>query len=245
MRRIKKFEEVSHGPFKAVIRLDPKHGLFSCDYGAAIFESPILDKVRQWAREQLRAMSKLDWVPVMQVNFNARDDRVNNLRNCANVNCWMDRFYAAWDGAKWVRAPWVVMPPGSYLCSGPAAADMDQASYPMPEQTLMEARIAEAKPFWHAPAAERITWPLVAEGGSWNEYYVPWTQERWNTLRDILARLRELRSRIGQLLACEDGWTRLAAIASTKLLAAPQSPEDGHNSAGHNWHNPEDASDVS
>ena len=223
-RKIKKFEDISHGPFKAVIRLDPKTGIFSCEYGGEEFDNIALAEVRKWAHIKLRAMSALDWQPVMVVNFDATDDQVNNLKNCSNIRCYLERCYIAWDGKKWVQAPWVVAPRNiSLVIRGGAYSEMEQSEYSMPEQELMEQRIAHAQDFYPGPASPDITWPLVEPGRRGDQaYWVPWTEDRWATMLGMLDKIRELRTRIHQLLACERGWIKLAAIAGTKLLAAPE-----------------------
>ena len=245
-RKPKKFEDVSHGPFKAAIRLDSESGVFECEYGDERFSSHELPKVRQWAKERLRSLSSLAWKPVMHVNFDSADDRVNNLKNCANIRCYIERGYIAWEGKKWLFCRWVVMPPGHYMCSGPDPSEMEQEQHPISAQDLMEQRIAHAEDFYPASGmGAALTFPLVEpESLGSKSYWVPYTEERYATMLGMLDKIRELRERIHQLLACDEGWNRLAAIAGNKLLAAPQSPEDGHNSAGHNWRNPEDASDI-
>lgn len=247
-RKPKKFEDVTHGPFKAAIRLDPESGKFECEYGDDRFESHELPKVRAWAKNKLREMSSLAWKPVMKVNFDAVDDRVNNLKNCANIRCYLERMWIAWNGKRWITCRWVVMPRGTVMCSGPDPSEMEQDQHPMSDQELMEQRIAYSREFYVSGVelAEHLTFPLVGEESlGAQDYYVPYTKERWATMLGLLDKIRELRARIHQLLACETGWAKLAAIAGTRLLPAPQAPEDGHNSAGHNWRNPEDASDVS
>jgi hypothetical protein len=248
-RKPKKLETVTHGPFKADIRLDAESGTFECDYGGERFASAALLEVRKWAVARLRTCAELDWKPIMKVNFDALDDRVNNLKNCANIRCYLERFHIAWDGKKWYSTPWVVMPRGTYMCSGPQPDEMEQEQHPMPPQELMEQRIAHAREFYVSgiELTDHLIFPLVSgESLGSQDYYVPYTPERWATMLGLLEKIRELRTRIHQLLACDTGWAKLAAIAGTKLLAAPpQAPEDGHNSAGHNWRNPVDASDVS
>jgi len=224
-RRPKKFESVKHGTFEADIRLDPESGRFSCDYGGQEFNSTSLPDVRKWAWERLRAMSALEWTPIMEVNFNAEDSRVNNLVNCSNLEIYIERFHAAWDGKRWVKTPWVVMKSGHFMCSGPNTSDMDQENYPMPPEMLAQQRIARSQIFY---AAEKIgnvmKFPLIEEGGRHPTYYVPFTEERWQTMVGIIEKLRELRARIHTMLSTTDGWNQLAAIAGVKLLTAPDDP---------------------
>lgn len=217
-KRSKKFEEVTHGLFKVNILVDA-NGRFSCAYGGEDFVSAVLLDVRRWAKERLRACAALDWQPVMMVSFEAEDDRMNNLRHCAaNVGCYMERYYVAWDGTRWVQCPWVVQPPGLVLCSAHACSEMEQEE--MPAHDLMQQRIACSKVFY--PAAklgQNIQWPLIQPCSLGSiVYWVPWTPERWATMLGIMDKMRELRLRIHQLLASESGWLKLAMVAGAKLL---------------------------
>jgi hypothetical protein len=217
-RKPKKLEEVSHGPFKATIRFDIEAGEFSCDYGGDAVVSRDLKIVRKWATDRLRRLAVLEWKPIMSVNFDAEDDRVNNLVNCSNVRCYIERFYVAWDGKKWVQCPWVVMPPGTYMCSGPNVSEMEQDKHPMDPPTLMQQRIAYSKDCCWTDSNPVIKFPVIGSGVGSSVYYVPYTEERWRTLVSIIEKIRELRARIHGLLSTGTGWKQLAAIAGVKLL---------------------------
>lgn len=211
-------EEVKHGPFKAVIRMDDS-GVFSCDYGA-LSTSGTLPKVREWARTTLRKLSQLKWYPVMQVEFDTEDCRVNNLTTSCNINCHMERFHIAWDGRKWLQCPWVVDPRGTTMVIGPANSDREQPE--MPEEELNERRIACSREFYYGPKGDVITWPIAASSNRGNVYHVPYSEESWATMLGILERLRELRSGINKLLGTQHGWLTLAKVAETKLLSSPR-----------------------
>jgi hypothetical protein len=222
----KKLETITHGPFSADIRLDRQSGLFSCDYGADTFSNTSLVDVRKWAWQQLRTHSALKWHPIMEVSFSSVDDRVNNLKNCTNIRCHMERYYIAWTGEKWVQTPWVVMPPGTYLCSGPPSSEMNQDQHPMSDTDLMKQRIAHSQEF-HVTGielTEHLRFPIVSEevlGGQ--RYYVRYTEENWATMLGLMEKIRELRGRIQDLLSCGEGWNVLSKIAQAKLLPAPES----------------------
>ena len=52
----RKFESITHGPFTADIRVNPKDGIYSCIYGSDEFHNADLLKVRSWATACLRAV---------------------------------------------------------------------------------------------------------------------------------------------------------------------------------------------
>lgn len=212
----RRVEEVTHGPFRAVIRMDDL-GVFSCEYGA-LSVSGALPKVREWARTTLRKLAQLEWHPVMEVTLDDRDCPVNNLETVSNINCQMERYWIAWSGQRWVQCPWVVDPRGVSMVIGPANSDREQEE--MPPDELSERRIACSRDFFHGPKSNVITWPMVRDGHNEKIYYVPYTEETWATMLGILERLRELRGRINKLLSTNDGWRVLAKVAQTKLLSA-------------------------
>lgn len=217
-RKLKKFEEIPHGPFMAVICLDAD-GEFSCNYGGETYASTSLVMVRAWASKRLRDMSDLKWDPIMRVNFDREDDRVNNLANCMNLQLYIERIYIAWCG-KWVQTPWVVMPPGTTLCCGPNVSDMEQGQHSMSDRELMQQRIARSIPF-HAATGQGnvLRFPLIYRDGlGQDSYFVPYTADRWVTMIGIIDKVRDLRARLHEMLSNVEGWNQLAAIAGTRLL---------------------------
>jgi hypothetical protein len=216
----KLFETVKYGPFEAHVRLNGD-GVFSCSYGGAGFSSEVCAEVRKWAHDRLRALAVLDWQPIMSVTFDAVDDRVNNLNNCANIRCFLERCWIAYDGKKWVETPWVVMPLGCVMCSGPNASEMEQENYPMPDEELALQRIRHSKASFAFTRAQ-LQFPVVEpESLGSKRYHVQYTKERWETMLKILSKMRELRSSIDKLLECDAGWKQLAAVAGAKLLGPP------------------------
>lgn len=229
-RKPKKMEDVTHGPFTAAIRFDQENGIFSCEYGDGRFQDATIEAVRRWAKERLRALATLKWNPILEVCFDAEDERVNNLENCTNLSLRIERHYIAWDGAKWVITPWVVMARGVVCFIGPARSEMEQTGHhALGEQELMEQRIASAKPFWAAQGVgEVMQFPLVKKGGIRGEvdYYVPYTEDRWATMLGIIDRMRELRASVHKMLSTATGWQQLAIIAATKMLADAKPNEE-------------------
>lgn len=223
--REKKFEVVEHGPFKVDIRFDSETGTFSCEYATERCKSTNLVEVRKWASEKLKALSRLSWAPIMSVTFTVQDTMVNNLKNCSNLSCYIERGYIAWAVKKWVWAPWVVQPRGSYVCSPHAPSEMEQQ--PMSAQELACERLTHSKDFYPAQGfGAKIDFPLVEpESLTRQTYWVPYTEERWATMIGIIEKMRELRQRIRAMLASSAGWQQLAAIAGTKLLEAPKPDE--------------------
>ncbi len=217
-KRPKTIEKVEHGTFSAPIKFDSDTGVFSFSFGSENLESTNLVDVRAFARQTLRAAATLDWKPIMEVSFGNRDQRVNNLKNCVNMECQLERYYVAWDGRQWVKTAWVVMPPGSFLCVGPHPSDARQSDYPMDAATLMAQRVAKSQA-WHVGKTEALRFPLVREGPFGDtEYFVPYTQQNWDTIVGIQQKIRELRTGIHKLLTTEPGWIRLAHIATAGLL---------------------------
>lgn len=210
----KRVEEVCHGPFRAVIRMD-NMGVFSCEYGA-IGASGTLPEMREWAKKTLGKLSTLEWHPVMEVHFDDDDSYVNGLKTCSNLNCYMERFWIAWDGSKWVQCPWAVEPAGTYMVIGHASSDRVQPEM-TPEQ-LCERRIAHSTNFHYGPKENVIKWPLVDEGHNGKIYHVPYSEMSWATMLGILDKIRELRAGINKLLSTDSGWQILAKIAESKLL---------------------------
>ena len=224
----KKFEEVKHGTFTADIKLDKDTGKFSCKYGNDEFESHSLPEVRTWAKGRLRALSSLDWKAIMKVTTNSSDSRVNNLDHCSDLSCYIERFWIAWDGVRWVQAPWVVMPPGNHLCSPHNESNLDQKNYPMSETELMQQRIYRSRHFYEAEGiGETLRFPFSkSHGNSDVTHFVPYTDLTWQTMVGVMERMRELRNRINTLLATSGGWKELASIANVKLLSDGQPKEE-------------------
>ncbi len=209
-------DTVTHGPFSAEVRMDD-NGVFHCAYGSQSQSGP-LPVIRKWAWQMLREVSQLKWEPVMQVSFDDRDDRVNNLKNSSNIACYMERMHIAWDGEKWIQCPWVVMPPGSYMCCGPNDSEMNQDDYTMKPEDLMAERIRRSQEFVANPGVPNISWPLIRDGCGDKVYYIRYSEERWQTMIGILDKIRELRGGINRLLSTEKGWLQLAVVAQTRLL---------------------------
>lgn len=218
--RDKKFETVEHGPFRADIRLDSETGVFSCAYATDSFQSTKLVEVRKWAYEKLKATCDIKWAPVMSVTFTVRDTMTNSLKNCSNLDCYIERGYIAWSGHKWVWAPWVVQPRGTYLCTSHAPSEMEQP--PMSAHELACERLSHAKDFYPAQSkGAKLDFPIVEpESLSRQTYWIPYTDEHWATMLGIIDKMRELRQRIAKMLSTGTGWAQLAAIAGTKLLEA-------------------------
>jgi hypothetical protein len=222
-KRDKVFEKVKHGPFEAKICLS-KEGVFSCDYAGEAFSNVELRKVQAWAYVRLRETASLDWKPILTVSFDDEDDRVNNLKNCSNLGCYVERSYIAWDGKTWVETPWVVMPPGTCMVCGPQPSEMDQKDHPMDHDTLMERRITYARECYWLENDPHPNFPIIKEGCGAKYYYVPYTEVTWATMLSIIEKMRELRGRLNTLLASDQGWAQLATIAGAKLL--PESTEE-------------------
>jgi hypothetical protein len=226
MTKGKVFDTVKFGPFEAKIRLS-KAGMFSCDYGDECRRAGDLETVRKWAWNRLRDTSNLDWKPILGVTFEVEDQRINNLRTVSNLKCYIQRFYIAWDGAKWIQTPWVVMPPCTCLCLGPNRSDMKQEDHKMSDEDLVKQRIAESRICYWAPPSPTITFPQVNPDRMGDtEYYVPYNETTWQTMLGMLDKMRELRTRLADMLTTSAGWGQLAAMAGVKLLEAPK--EDTH-----------------
>lgn len=215
------FSTVTHGPFSVNIQAEPSSGFFVCQFGGKTMRDPVFAVVRRWAVDCLKRTSALDWQPVMAVNFDKQDQSVNGLKDCTNLRCWLDRFYASWDGLKWVKTPWVVMPANTYLCAGSPPSERRQEDYPMPPEELMQQRVSCSQDF-HAARGEGSTmrWPLL-EPSSLGDctYYVPYTEENWAVMLGILNRMRELRAGIAHLLSSHRGMEQLAKVAHTRLIS--------------------------
>lgn len=224
-RRGKKLETVKHGPFSVDIKILPDTGTFECTYGAESYHSAVLKDVRKWASDQLRTCSSLRWKPIMEVNFGDSDARVNGLRNCADISCWLERYYIAWTGKEWVFTPWAVERRGTICYGGPAPSESEQCA--LTEHELADSRIANSRKFYGADGkGELLVFPIKS-GSSLGRrtYWVPYTEERWNTMLGIMDKFRELRTRIHDLLCYDGGWNLLASIAQVKLLGdAPSEP---------------------
>ena len=207
-------ERVDHGPFSAEIRMNDM-GVFSVEVGALGHSGP-LPEVREWARTRLREISDLKWQPVMEVNFDEEDQRVNCLKNSTNMACYMERFWIAWTGDKWIRAPWVVFRRGTSLCSPHNVSELEQDK--MTAEELNERRIAHSRDFDEAKSVPEIRWPLVRDSHRDKCYCLEFTEERWQTMIGIMDRIRELRAAVNKLLSTESGWKTLAKVAQSKML---------------------------
>ncbi len=218
-------EDIQHGPFKARITFDHVSGTFECKYGNERCASLKLPEVRAWARARLRALSSLNWLPVMVVNYDVKDDRVNELVNSSNIALYIERCYIAWDSQKWVSCPWVVLPGGTYLVACHMNnSELDQKNYPLDPNELMQQRIAQSREFYAAKGmGQEIKWPIVEEESlNHQRCWVPLTEERWATLLSLLDKIRELRARIQLLLSHEKGWKMLQTMTGNNLLPPAQ-----------------------
>lgn len=222
-RKDTKFEQVKHGSFTADIRLDKESGVFSCEYGDECFRHNELPKVREWARDALRRLSSLEWKAVMKVQSGSTDMSVNNLRNCVDISMHIERNYIAWDGRRWVYCPWVVMPPGTCMVSGPNSSDMEQDRHPMRPEELMIQRIRFSREF--DPGTKLgpvLKFPIKDTWMHDLVYWVPYSEEQWGTIISIFDKLRELRDGINKMMSTETGWVQLQVISKQRLLEAPK-----------------------
>ncbi len=214
----KVIEKATLGQTFIDIRMD-SDGVFSCDFGDG-FSSPILKDVREWTRTKLREASEREWFPVMEVHMGDGDMRVNNLRNCTDMSLYLERCYIAWDSTKWIYCPWVVNPAGVHMCFGPNPTDDTQRD--MPRDMLMSQRMANSREFVYAKT-NPIKWPIkYGDEDRDKNYFVPYTEDNWNTMIGILARFKELRASIHAMLGTDRGWVQLQAISSAKLLQEPK-----------------------
>lgn len=211
------FEKVEHGPFALNITVDD-NGTFHGAYGPDS-KSGSLPDVRTWARETLRNVCALKWQPIMIVRFDAEDQRVNNLKNCTNLACYLERAWIAWTGKKWIECPWVVDRAGVTMCHGPANSDREQPE--MEASELQAQRLARSNDWHNGPETPDIVWPIRREAFRDYEYSIPYTDEKWQTMIAVQNKIRELRARMNVLLSTQDGWEKLSGIAAAGLLPAP------------------------
>lgn len=210
---------VDHGPFHVDIHVDSETGKFFCEYGDGVyFTSASLPEVRSWARETLRDLGQIKWQPVMEVHLDDEDGRTNNLKNCSNIECHIERGYIGWDGHEWRWTHWVVMPPGSVMVSGPQPSELEQSEYPMPEEDLMAERVRRSRPFVGSGSAVKLEWPIIDDSVGGKIYWVEYTEERWRAMLNMLDKMRELRGGINRLLSSEQGWVKLGKMAQSRLL---------------------------
>lgn len=219
-RADKIIEKVVVGPFVAPIRMSTD-GVFSCEVGETSTSGPLIE-VRRWARQTLLERSDLKWQPVMEVSFDAVDTMVNNLKNCSNLACTMERHWLAWAGKYWIICPWVVQRPGTIVCSPHAVSEIEQPS--MSKEELAAQRLYHSRRF-NVTDAPVIQWPQISSWMSDKVYWVPYSEESWQTMLGILERMRELRATLNKMLSTQTGWTQLAQIANNRLLAAPKTDD--------------------
>ena len=210
------FVEVS--TFKAAIYMDRGSGVFECEYGGEKFSSQDLQKVRNWAKDRIKKTAVMKWHPIMTVNIDNEDRRVNNLEHCSNIQCYIERSWIAWDGKQWLECRWVVDPYGSTVC-GPNNSDREQPE--MPDDLLAIRRLDNSHEFHYAGKNQVIKWPLLSDSHRDNTYIVPYTEENWQTMIGVIERIREVRQSVNKMLSTDHGWAQLKQIALNRLLAAP------------------------
>lgn len=211
------FVEVS--TFKAAIYMDRKSGVFECEYGGEEFAAQDLQKVREWAKNRIKKTADMKWHPIMKVNIDNEDRRVNNLENCSNIQCYIERSWIAWDGKQWLECRWVLDPYGVTMCAGPNNSDREQPE--MSDDMLAMRRLENSHEFVDAGKNQVIKWPLVTDGRWGKVYVVPYTEENWQTMIGIIERIREVRQSVNKMLGTDHGWAQLKQIAANRLLAAP------------------------
>lgn len=94
----------------------------------------------------------------------------------------------------------------------------------MPEAELMAQRLARSQLFHDGPETKTITWPIVTGSCGQKRYHILYSEQHWQTMLGLLDKIRELRGAINRLLGTKTGWSILAKIAQTKLLAESTDP---------------------
>lgn len=214
----RKIETVKVGNVSCPLYLDAS-GTFTAHMDGKVIQDTSLESVRHKTEQMLREASTLEWKPIICVNTDDADCRVNNLEHSTNNQIYIERSYIAYDGKRWLECPWVVQRPGTVICSPHAPSNWEQ--HELPKEELCAARIFAARPF-HATygivGMNRLTFPLVTKGHSGKATYIPYTEDHWQTMIGIIARFRELREKVNEMLATSDGWLMLEKVAQTKLL---------------------------
>jgi hypothetical protein len=226
-----KVEFVEVSTLKATIYMDRGSGVFECEYGGEKFSSQDLQKVRDWAKDRIKKTADMQWHPVMKVNIDNEDRRVNNLEHFSNIECYIERIWIAWDGKQWLECRWVVDHYGTTMCAGPNNSDREQPE--MPDEMLAMRRLDCSHEFHYAGKNPFIKWPLVSNSHRDKIYFVPYTEENWQTMVGVIERIREVRSTVNKMLSTSHGWAQLKAIASNRLLNAPKSQEPHEQQPAH------------
>ena len=127
-------EKIKFGSITAEIRMDAS-GVFGCRFNGDE-RTGTLPTIRDWANKRVMESVNLKWVPIMEVACAMEDDVVNGLEHCANVSLRLERFYIAWDGARWIECDWVV-PKANCVCFNSTPSNREQDEFDkMDEQEL-------------------------------------------------------------------------------------------------------------
>lgn len=216
------------------IRFISDSGKFFADMGEKRIESVSLPEVREQLKKLVEEQVEIVWIPVLEAHASA-NVQANAQRShgrgsfsiekaeyadeaddgSASVALEYNRYWVAWVGAKWM------------ICKDWTALDKPvEGEKFSPFLRTQRMRAWEEK--WLKKGPE-LQLPYVQEDvDTWTrrEVFVPYSQALWDSLVVISTKMEDLSDKINDLLATEEGRTKLETAMSGLLLPAPKGEDE-------------------
>lgn len=227
------------------IRLDKKTGEFGAEYGEHRLRSLELPKLRDDLRALIDRLWALEWVPMIEVSCegSARCTIQQPIRPGMTETVDEDEPDRQEEGKGELNITfsrsWIAQQPnGAWLqCKQWFSVDEqnpENAALIHDEKVFFTcrpmARRLNARDFYLANRLDNgrgFALPYTVHdnyrvGNQADVHYVPYTQELWDGLNELVARVDQLKNRLQDLLGKEAGRLRLAGLVNRFLTAGPE-----------------------
>lgn len=216
------------GSFMFFCRLPDEELTAENSHSREYFESKDAAEVKSWIQERIKKSEKkhrLDWKPVIQVDFDRpdtggrrrRDDEQREIR----ISAEMTRFYVALsqDRTQWLKLDWDNVDPSS-------ATALDEDDRLSHAENFRKGPAAKKEESYYSRTVKPFTLPLI-EG---DRSYVAFTEELWAGLNEVMDTLERSAVTLVEMLGTKKGLAAIADVgAGLKRLGsgsiAPQQQE--------------------